>query len=589
MTSLHDVDDVDTHTDGTGGLDDSHARPATSILTNLRRWGWIPMLAVSLGLLGGAWSLSSPIGSSPDDDFHLGSLWCSDLAPDELCRPTARATSSLDEEIRVAIDNGSRLVRVPAGVGPGALCFAFDPTASAACQNEVSATEFVESRANDGLYPGGYYLVMGALVSSSEGRSVVLIRFASFLAAVSLIVGAAIAASPHLRRAYVLAVLATSIPLGLFLFASTNPSGMAVAGVGAAFVCANAYLRASSKPKLAVTGALGAAAALSAFMARSDAGLYVAVACACALVLERAWHRTMWTRSLGVILIAALGLLSLALSTQTSSATDGIGTTESTASLGTILWNNVVNLPSLWAGSLGVGWGLGWLDTRLPDVVGVGMVLAAGGLLLWGLGDVRRAKLLTAAIALLTITFIPLYLLAADRRLVGETVQPRYLLPMLVVVFTICLIPANEYRRSLNRTQIVSIGIVFCVAHSISLHSNIRRYVTGQEVRGVNLNTSIEWWWPIDITPMGVWFIGSAAFVIVAGIALTRGLRVPAEDDSHSASGVLSADDISPATTERAYDTSADSAAACEQTSDVGHGLPEYEDVLTVETHGEMT
>jgi len=223
-----------------------------------------------------------------------------------------------------------------------------------------------------------------------------------------------------------------------------------------------------------------------------------------------------------LVVVALVGLISLMLSAQTSAATDGIGGTDGLQPLSALLWNNLLILPALWVGSLGVGWGLGWLDTRLPDVVGMSMVAAAGGLLLWGLGDVRRSKLVAALAALLTISFVPMWILAADRRLVGESVQPRYLLPMLPVLVTICLLPAHRGLRRLQRTQFVVLGCAFALAQSIALHANIRRYVSGQELIGLDLNSQVEWWWPIGVSPMALWLIGSAAFAIVVVIALAK-------------------------------------------------------------------
>ena len=41
---------------------------------------------LSLFLLGvvafGSWALSSAVGSAPDDDYHLTSIWCSSFAGD---------------------------------------------------------------------------------------------------------------------------------------------------------------------------------------------------------------------------------------------------------------------------------------------------------------------------------------------------------------------------------------------------------------------------------------------------------------------------------------------------------------------------
>ena len=50
-------------------------------------------------------------------------------------------------------------------------------------------------------------------------------------------------------------------------------------------------------------------------------------------------------------------------------------------------------------------------------------------------------------------------------------------------------------------------------AQSVALHVNMRRYVTGTDSQGWNLNSGLEWWWEGSIlSPMLVWAIGSLAF-----------------------------------------------------------------------------
>ena len=49
----------------------------------LIRWVSVAILSAILTLSG--WALSSPIGSSPDDDFHLPSIWCGQGFRDGLC------------------------------------------------------------------------------------------------------------------------------------------------------------------------------------------------------------------------------------------------------------------------------------------------------------------------------------------------------------------------------------------------------------------------------------------------------------------------------------------------------------------------
>jgi hypothetical protein len=83
----------------------------------------------------------------------------------------------------------------------------------------------------------------------------------------------------------------------------------------------------------------------------------------------------------------------------------------------------------------------------------------------------------------------------------------------------------------------------------MALHTNIRRYVTGLDVNGVNLDASPEWWWDVPFTPMAVWFVGSVAFGLVLVAAVARFL--PAK----TAAVRLATKDPSPSRTSNAAET----------------------------------
>jgi hypothetical protein len=44
----------------------------------------------------------------------------------------------------------------------------------------------------------------------------------------------------------------------------------------------------------------------------------------------------------------------------------------------------------------------------------------------------------------------------------------------------------------------------------------MRRFITGIDVMGWNLNEGIEWWWQGFISPMAVLIIGSLSFALLA-------------------------------------------------------------------------
>ena len=117
-----------------------------------RRVGGV-VLVLALVITGLGWIFASPVGGSPDDDYHLGSIWCPRPLESSGCRT------------RVSED-GVLQVLVPETVADNTPCYAFHPRSSAACRFYLSddVMEFT-SRYDDGNYPYGYYQFHHLLVS----------------------------------------------------------------------------------------------------------------------------------------------------------------------------------------------------------------------------------------------------------------------------------------------------------------------------------------------------------------------------------------------------------------------------------------
>ena len=475
-----------------------------------RRWVLGLVLVICLATVGVSWSLASPIGASPDDDFHLASIWCSTSAPSSECRTTTNTQPS-----------GSRSVLVPIEVSPAILCFAFKPADSASCPLEPGSDRFVESRANDGLYPGGYYEVMGLFVSDHPVESALTMRLVGWLLATASIVAAALVSERRLRSAYVLAVITTSIPLGLFLFASNNPSGLAIAGVGAFWCASMAFMSAETKSRSWWSAGVAVLSGAMALISRGDAGLYIGAAAVSAFVFTHGWRRTLWRKSAFLAAAALTGLVGLVAASQVSIAADGLAATSTGRPLTSTLWYNINNLPALWTGSFGTDRSLGWLDTTMPAVVWAGVLALSCGLAFWALG-MKRDGFNFAAIGILiaTIVALPLMILSGSGNIVGENVQPRYLLPILPIILAYLLLATPDGAiRSLNNAQRNTYLIVATAAQSAALHANLRRYVTGQDVLGPDLSGG-EWWWSRGPSPMTMWVLGSIAFAVGLLVAL---------------------------------------------------------------------
>lgn len=480
---------------------------------NFRRrlLGVLALLGLLMGL--GAWAFSSPVGASPDDDFHLASIWCGLGDRDGLCEPAAKAT---EKHIDAALNRAS--------------CFAFLPKASASCQAEAGLfanPQFIDSSRGSfsSNYPPVFYAVNGALASSDIQTSVVLMRLLNVLVFVGSFLALWLLVKPEKRKVLFWMWAATVVPLGVFLISSNNPSSWAITGVGTAWFALFGYLQAQGKKKF-LFGALFAVEVLIASGSRGDAAVYTILGSAVVIALTYTPTRTYVYKLFLPASAAIVSLLFYLTSQQSAVASTGLADSNLEVSERTplgVFAINAVQLPELWVGAFG-NWGLGWLDTKMPGLV---WVTSAGiFVLLVALASTRmsRRRLFVASGIIAILYFLPLYVLQRGLNHVGEQVQPRYILPLIIILAGVIFLSLDKAPTAF-RTFHVWIAITgLFVANSLALYVNTKRYVSGLDNgSGFSLDANIEWWWAIPIGPMSMWFIGTLGFgfAIVYGYLLT--------------------------------------------------------------------
>jgi hypothetical protein len=253
---------------------------------------------------------------------------------------------------------------------------------------------------------------------------------------------------------------------------------------------------------------------------RGDAAVYAGFATALVLFYAFRPHRRYWLLVLLPLAMGIVALWFLLQAGQAGTATAGFTTPAGEgagdgaegptrlAGIGLLAYN-FLNVPSLWAGVLGT-WGLGWLDTDMPSIVGFGAIgafVAAGYLALrW----MQPRVVILVGITVLVLWALPLFVLQQGGQSVGEMLQPRYLLPLVVLLGGLLALGAPECVWTRPRLYAVAASLV--VAHSVALHANLHRYLTGIDAGSFNLNADIEWWWSVPFSPMIVWFVGSGAY-----------------------------------------------------------------------------
>lgn len=467
---------------------------------------WAVLALVGLFVALGAWSLSSAVGASPDDDFHLASIWCGAGDKPGLCESTG--------------EEGHRLV-LPGLVQSG--CFVFEPAQSAQCQLEnhiFDQSNLIDSTRGSftSNYPPVYYAMMSGLASADIPSSVVAIRLMNSLFFIGSLVALILLAPRGLRKTYFWMWALTIVPLGIFLISSTNPSSWAITGVPTAWMALYLYLTQVGKRSV-FAGTLFFIEAFLVSGARGDAAIYTIIGSL--LVGFLTWQNTK-KFALKLILPFVAALISLyfyASSLQSTVASSGMtiadGGVPRTA-LG-VLAINLVQLPELWVGAFGF-WPLGWLDTQMPALVWVttfGFFASVVFLLVKGVKK-RQGIVLLGLAAILYL--LPLYVLQKSLNHVGEQVQPRYLLPLIVGFAAIACLKFAEAKPVLSQLQswVILTGIV--IANALALYVNTKRYVSGlNNGTGVSLDANIGWWWNFSLSPMTVWVLGSIGFALAIG------------------------------------------------------------------------
>ncbi|MXG89797.1 DUF2142 domain-containing protein [Nocardioides flavescens] len=460
-----------------------------------------------------AWALASAPGSSPDDNFHLPSIWCAHGEAAGRCEsvpgdPDARA--------------------VPAAISGVQICFNFDAAESARCQQEVIAAAGDDISVGvgnwQGSYPPVYYWLQGLWVTSAPMVSVVLMRIFSALVVIAVL-GALVALVPStMRPAAVLPLLVSSVPLGLSLISSTNPSGWGIVGPASVLVALHAAFATTGRRRAALCG-MAVIATFVGAGARADACLFTAMAVVLVFILNgRRLARQPAPVVTGVVAVGIAAVLFLGAG-QASAVTGGLASEQvlgeaSQMSTLELLWSNLTQMPTLWTGFLGSGplGRMGWLDTPVPPLVGF---LSGGVLLTTAVRCLHRAPFAHAialGLSLASLIVYPSYVLVRGDLVVGQGMQPRYLLPLVVVLLALVLLSGVP---RLSRGTWLALAGALSLANAIALHTQMRRYVTGTDVSALDLDTSREWWWDLPVGPTTVWALGVLGFAVTAFVALS--------------------------------------------------------------------
>jgi hypothetical protein len=511
-------------------------------------------LATALGFAAAAivlsgWLLASPPGSSPDDEYHLTSIWCSRGFVDGICLENPGAPS------------WDRKTLVPFTVARIS-CFAYERAVSAACTLDILGTDPARFTPGIGGNVDGeraqlYYWTMHAFVSDDFPSAMARIRVTNVVLTLAMLAGTLAFAPPAVRRSVALTWLIASLPLGLFLLTSLNTTAWGLIGLGTLWANVLSALTGSERRQRFGAAMLAIAGATMALGSRTEALGHTVVTLAAIGVFHLVAHRAradrtlrssrllrstlLFRASIGVIAIGAVTfalrrLPSLDYLSGASRALEKGNTELVRRGFGQPVLALLLETPQLWTGAFGDRWGLGWIDTPMPPVTSLAALSVFVMLVVLGLRHADRGRIGAALIVVAGLIVLPVFSLMYAGLVVGEELQPRHYMVLLFVLAGIALTPSpGRSPLELGPGQRVTIVTLLGLGHAAALHTNMMRYVAGlTDARYVDLNSTIEWWWADMPSPMTVWVVASVAYIVLAGIILGMFREGALEEDGLS-------------------------------------------------------
>ena len=532
-----------------------------------RAWVLPALIALLVAMTGISWAVSSPVGGSPDDDYHLGAIWCPPPVDSTGCRITT-------------ID-GKKAVGVPQSLEKkNVTCYAFDHNNSAACTLAFSdEAPGATLRWDDGNYPWGYYQFQHLLVGSDTARSVLAMRLVNTMIALALMGAILLLADAALRLSLGVALVTGWVPMGLYFVTSLNPSSWALTGTLAFTAGLLGACRSSGWRRWGLD-ACAAAGAVLACTSRGDSAFYMLV-CTVALAFAVPWSRALVREAALAVVASGAGTWIMA-HTKVAGLNLAGEVEDNGLSTLSIAWMNIKALPDYLKGFTGHGIGPGWNDVSYGGTVErlAGLVVLV--VLIVGAWRMSWRRFLSTGAVMGAICGVPVVIGIRGHFSNVEFYQPRYMLPLFAVAALLWITPARAeggraplapsggargadeagtahasspsparaaggraslrirfgdrpddwFRRVVRFGTPVAAALV-AFMHSYALYLVLERYTMGRTPHAMpfdlgmqNLNAVHEWWWPwAPIGPMTVWAVGALAFAGALACAVRGALR----------------------------------------------------------------
>jgi hypothetical protein len=461
-----------------------------------------------------AWAFASPIGAPPDGDFHMASIWCAQGDRLGMCK-----VEKVKDSNQVELLTPRTFSRYQNPYGH--FCYVGNSGASGGCTNIVDETSVTELVASGRIFPvdqvsSPFYDFNSRLSSRNIETSAFKIRFANVLFFIG-IASLLLTIFRKYRVATSLAFLVGLGPWGSFLISSIHPSAWTITLLPLFLVCLFVVIREKS---IVLRIFAGLAALLIWFVAqdvRGDSRFFMVIALFAAIIWgikirHEITSMPLWLKFSGAAVFAIIYLHFLhplvrrVLGSSEWSQTDRVFDLTTT------------KLPLTLMNLFGGNYGLGSSDTPLSDLVVFCGVTSLFLIIYTTAQRVSKRNWLIVSTVVIVLLLLTLYADLGDVGTSGRYILPLYLMCLITYLASV----ETSFSRPLITSRTISRILVFTLTlgNSIALHQTMRRYITGIDVIGWNLNKNAEWWWTVGPSPMTIWMLGTIAFGLTATLVL---------------------------------------------------------------------
>jgi len=399
-------------------------------------------------------------------------------------------------------------------------------TTSAACVSEVDYKLIYTQRVDpkDGRYPEGFYWAMAWMAGKDVVSSVQVMRIFNVALAASLLGLALAVVRPALRRAVALSWGVAIVPVGVFFIASTNPSSWTITGVGLywAFLLSSLYSFRTRDHRFWLSLLGVGMAAFVALLSRNDAGIYLALSTLVVAIL--AWREHIlprWLLALGLSLLTIASILVGYVSYRNSYLTLSLSFpgAQTATDQPNPLVKLLLELPGFFVGLVGgqrpinvltdsgfnqgvdgyrptgLLYGPGWAEMNLPSIVGISSLIAVAIVITVGFNSYQRSRVIAFAVLVVaTVTQIVIMRAMVDFAAVWE-VQPRYFIPILLVIIGVGALAKPTGKALMTRVQAVTVMVLVILSGSVAWMAVAARYAVGPDAAFTNFGQPADWWW----------------------------------------------------------------------------------------------